>query len=153
MKRLDNQNQVASHWYSSPIQYVAMSFLLLSIFVFAGCSSLIFGPQDPNDVEVAVAATVEVAVEQTVTARLGTVSVVEEMAGQDEQDSGESSEQSGAVGAADALADADAGTDGSGVPELSAEETELAEWITANTRHYIGDPNAPVVFIEFSDFQ
>ena len=34
-------------------------------------------------------------------------------------------------------------------PDRSA---EIAELITANTRHFIGDPNAPVTIIEFSDF-
>ena len=34
-------------------------------------------------------------------------------------------------------------------PDRSAEISDL---IIANTRHFIGDPNAPVTIIEFSDF-
>lgn len=38
-------------------------------------------------------------------------------------------------------------------PEALDEQAQLMQWVITNTRHYIGDPNAPVVFIEFSDFQ
>jgi protein-disulfide isomerase len=30
---------------------------------------------------------------------------------------------------------------------------EIMAWIVANTRHFRGDPNAPVKIVEFSDFQ
>lgn len=35
---------------------------------------------------------------------------------------------------------------------LPQEDVDLAQYLATNTRHFIGDPNAPVVMIEFSDF-
>jgi flagellar basal body-associated protein FliL len=35
----------------------------------------------------------------------------------------------------------------------AAANAELMDFLTQNTRHYKGDPNAPVTIIEFSDFQ
>ena len=37
-------------------------------------------------------------------------------------------------------------------PSLAATPT-LLEFVSAETRHFIGDPNAPVTIIEFGDFQ
>jgi len=37
--------------------------------------------------------------------------------------------------------------------ERAAQQRELMSAVTERTRHYRGDPNAPVTIIEFSDFQ
>ena len=37
--------------------------------------------------------------------------------------------------------------------DLAAQQQELMEMVVSETRHFRGDPNAPVTIIEFSDFQ
>ena len=37
--------------------------------------------------------------------------------------------------------------------DLAAKQRELMGTLIENTRHFLGDPNAPVTIIEFSDFQ
>lgn len=113
---------------------LVLVFLLTSC-IFAETPDENGQTEEETAMSAAVAATVEVAVAATVDSMA---------AGSDVSTAVESNGQA-------------AGGDGASVepavPELTEQEQQVAQWVTENTRHYIGDPNAPVVFIEFSDFQ
>jgi protein-disulfide isomerase len=64
-------------------------------------------------------------------------------------------ETSSAIGSARPTGQA-AAPNSPGTPQAQAPSQgalEVMEALTSETRHFIGDPDAPVVMIEFSDFQ
>lgn len=117
--------------------YAVMAGLLISLVLFVGC-----GPSEEPDatadtdiearVAAAVDATVVVAVEQTVAAQV---------AGNDA-----AAEQGAQASVAEQPAE-----------EIAAAPADnsraIVDYLLANGRHFIGNPNADVVIIEFSDFQ
>ena len=55
--------------------------------------------------------------------------------------------------AVSANATPDASTEGANSASSSENAASLMKFLTGETRHFEGDPNAPVTMIEFSDFQ
>lgn len=135
MKRFPKNNWKLKTRSSLPLHLAIAVIALFILGTIAGCGSN-RTPSDDEGSAVATAdvqATVEVAVAATVSSREGSGETTTNV-------KNDNVETNNAEGENDE-------------PEAVDEQTELMQWVTANTRHYIGDPNAPVVFIEFSDFQ
>ena len=133
---------ISAHLSRRVGQVLCVAILILYA---GGCTNQPTAPTMPDaanleaTITAAVAATVEVAVAATIESQTG-----DSMAG------------SGSTPATD---EANPSIKGSTLPEpdITPDPTvialaEMSAYVAANTRHYIGDPNAPVVFIEYSDF-
>lgn len=135
MKRFAQKNRHLPIKSSLPSYLAVAAIALFALGLVTGCGSNRSAVNDDGS-EIAdtdVQATVEVAVAATVSAIDGL---------------GEAS-----TNVEDDNVEASRAEDENDEPEALDEQAQLMQWVTTNTRHYIGDPNAPVVFIEFSDFQ
>lgn len=119
------------------------NIFLPKISLFLGLASLVLSacaiqglPQPTVDVEATVAA----AVEATMTAERASAT----------QSAGRDSADDAAVASENAESGGETPMLITPMPDRSA---EISQFVVANTRRFRGNPDAPVVLIEFSDFQ
>ena len=139
-----------NHLMRAPALSLAVMLLLTGCVVFPVTTAE--DAEQKAVVGVAVEATVEAAIALAVEATISAMDATSDGSGQNAaEDTGEPAAESDAPGQAEEVAAAD-----NAAPMLITptpdRSGEIAEFIIANTRHFRGDPNAPVVLIEFSDF-
>lgn len=144
---------------------------LVVLLLLTGCVIFPVAPAENSDqkavVDTAVKATVEAAIVLAVEATIAAMDVTSDEAGPSGGDTGDPAESAAEGSTSSNQGVADAEVDESALEEVEASidndapllitptpdrSGEIAEYIVSNTRHFRGDPDAPVVLVEFSDF-
>lgn len=121
-------------------KYIVVAlFVLFVLATTTSCGSYIFAPDGVTGASEKIAADVEATVEVAVAATVAAMDMASGATVVEIEPETPAEAENGAIDDTESAA--------------IDEQAQLMQWVSANTRHYIGDPNAPVVLIEFSDFQ